>query len=149
MFRRIALTYLFLPVLSALAQDCDKMNITHETDNVSTCSNVVIHFASNWTGVKILTSNLCPAGNARSNKIKDLHIFFNPAESTLNIQGLAPNTPFNTTIFDLHGSVISEKVHFNKSSNALIEISSLQNGLYLLEIDTDSFRSVLRFTDER
>jgi Ca2+-binding RTX toxin-like protein len=75
--------------------------------------------------------------NMKINRDKQCRIFPNPAQNTLNIEGLAD--PITATIRNASGQVILEK-----GTTGTLEISNLKPGIYFLNIGTDKAMNFIK-----
>lgn len=91
-------------------------NISHVTDGVST---VNVYYSNTATNIKIHHDN-------------DISVYPNPASSILNIINIIGD--YTITISNIHGQIVKSEV----TSNTSVDISDLNNGIYLLNIISQS-----------
>ena len=93
-----------------------------------------IPFASNWTGVKVLTYEPCPASAVEEIVKNNISIYPNPASEKIFIEGFASNSTGSTIrIYNILGE---EMLRREFSGNTLeIKVKDWPAGLYFLQAD--------------
>jgi hypothetical protein len=77
-------------------------------------------------------------GIEENNWMHNLMIIPNPSDGNFQIQGeLVSNTNFLINVTDLQGKVIYKSSHASKLLNQTINLSNIENGLYLVNITSD------------
>jgi hypothetical protein len=81
-------------------------------------------------------------------KENDMSIFPNPTTNELTIKYADLNNS-ELIIYNLMGSVLLRKNSWSGASEIKLDVSSLQNGIYFLEIKTKSGAAVQKFVVNR
>lgn len=95
------------------------------------CVPLSIPFASDWTGVKLLSYHLCNAGLGENN-IFSISTFPNPAHDWLKIRLSSPVSTATITITDLYGRQVYCNNGFT-GDELLLPTEHINPGVYLLE----------------
>ena len=98
-----------------------------------------IPFASNWSGVKILSRSQLTSSETQSKP--SFSLYPNPSNRSLTIEGLE-NKLYDASIFDSSGRLL--KKIMSTSSNS-IDVSNLERGNYFLMIEKGLTQAVLPF----
>ena len=94
-----------------------------------------IPFASNWTGVTILSCNdLCVIGGVEEQNADGITIFPIPANEKITIESMHPSTTLRVTIVNELGQTFYPS--FKQSGNKTeVDISKLNTGIYFLKMN--------------
>ncbi len=76
----------------------------------------------------------------------DFLILPNPANENITVMLPNANENFNVTILNIQGEIIQEQQV--KKNNAKINISNLPSGVYLIEVNNDTFSGIAKFIKE-
>lgn len=102
-----------------------------------------IPFASNWTGVKILTYNSCAVG-IEELSAEGITIFPIPASDKITIDFRHLSTPFKLTLVNTLGQLFYPS--FKQSENkAEIDVSGLNSGCYFIKVNSDGKEFTQKF----
>ncbi len=107
-----------------------------------------IPFASNWTGVKILTYNACPAQN---DEISNDYFFIspNPTKDILNVKlnnSTILENKMNYTIIDVTGKIMLQSLLIESETE--ISIKDLSSGIYFLNLNSGEKSDVFKIIKE-
>lgn len=94
---------------------------------------VGVPFASNWTGVKILTWTPCTTSDVPAPEAQTLLLFPNPAEDVVRLQ--LPSTsqvPAHLQLVNALGEVKDVPYSYIGNNSYVLHIAALQKGVYLL-----------------
>ena len=102
----------------------------------------IIPFASNWTGVKILTYDLCPASAINELDRNGISVYPNPASQQLVVEGLGI---FSSKEIVVH-SVFGQEILRKKISGDRLEIAveHWPAGFYIIQVDKLLYKVVIQ-----
>ncbi|WP_052598662.1 T9SS type A sorting domain-containing protein [Aureispira sp. CCB-QB1] len=77
---------------------------------------------------------------------KVVHLYPNPAQNSLNISFLTPNTEtLHLTVYNALGQVVLQQTTTSNDQQYELDITSLAAGVLFLDIRTDTYQEVVRF----
>lgn len=90
----------------------------------------IIPFSSNWTGVKILTFDPCPAGLRSTGSVQNFRVYPNPVENSLYVGNgkLSSQNEAQFVLRDARGIVCMERTLQN--SQTQLSTQDLKSGVY-------------------
>jgi hypothetical protein len=93
------------------------------------------------------TQSIVITGISNINFVNALNIFPNPANDFVNVSfGLASSEDIELTVYSVDGKVIETRAFANESKvNTTFNTSSLNNGVYILKINTENGISTQKF----
>jgi hypothetical protein len=104
----------------------NKFYLVFETDNEGQADGWEVNYTTYTTGVEI-------------NQLTDISIYPNPANGTININGIANS---DVVIYDIAGKLIKE---FKDLSSTTIDISDMTQGVYFLNVSNKDGVKTLKF----
>ncbi|HIA35795.1 MAG TPA: T9SS type A sorting domain-containing protein, partial [Flavobacteriales bacterium] len=95
----------------------------------------LVPFSSNWTGVKILTFTPCSANSIEEKVNNRFSISPNPAQNsiTLNSENWVNKSDAKVNITNIMGEILIQSSLLSSSTS--IDISSIPQGLYMVQIE--------------
>lgn len=97
-----------------------------------------------WASCEICPVDSTPPAGLVDFANMTFSVFPNPANTVLSLAGEFSSEQFNVVIMNAAGqSVLTERS--NQSNNISIDISSLENGVYFLQLQGNNFSSMKRF----
>jgi hypothetical protein len=69
-----------------------------------------------------------------------LNIYPNPVSATLTVEGLNNYKSIKLTVYDILGNIAIEKFVSQPAPSAVLNTSSLQQGVYFVTVDSDGAR---------
>lgn len=120
------------------------VNIQSSWGDASSLYAVAILQQNNKELIQATTSNNIqhPTSTSNISSSKKVNIYPNPANSIITIQGIT-NYPLEVAISDINGSILSKQVI--TSADQTINISSLNNGLYLINMTNEQETIIEKF----
>jgi hypothetical protein len=107
----------------------------------------LVPFFSNWTGVKVLTYDTCPATSVSEIIDNNLKLFPNPTYNEITIESPIALENTTITIFNAIGQVVKQVNHLNGAS-INIDVADLNTGIYYLSLQSKYGMSNLSFVKE-
>lgn len=110
----------------------------------------IIPFASNWTGVKILTYTPCGSG-LEENPGQSISVYPVPAydKLTLELSGKLPEgKQMRLVTYDLMGHAYFPEYKFTANGEPVLDISELTSGFYILKMQVDDEVFTAKFSKE-
>jgi hypothetical protein len=103
-----------------------------------------IPFASNWTGIKLLTYNSCTVGVEEEINANDIFIFPNPATGKITIESSRELNFTEIKIQNSLGQTVSSS--FTRNGNKIeVNVSNLKEGIYFLKIKVKEKEIIKKF----
>jgi len=78
------------------------------------------------------------------NSLVSYKVYPNPAGNSIAVMGIDGASFEGIKVVNLNGTVV-EEIHTASASNQTIDISNLENGIYLMQIETSTKTEVIRF----
>lgn len=93
-----------------------------------------------WYSIEITT---CTA-SINENEFSNFSVYPNPAQTSISVDGLNGANFEAVVITNLNGAIVKE-IRSISTSNQTIDVSDLENGIYLIQVETASSKEVIRF----
>jgi len=113
----------------------------YEKKIVSKNSVLPIFMATDGGFVMMLTP--CESSGIRDTKKTTASGLYIDSDNTLNVY--SKDVIRNVSIYDITGKLIQSEIFGNLSDSRKINISNLKKGIYVLEIDTGTYKDILKF----